>query len=96
MNIRYHINPSTQLPHIYDHNVSEAEVEDILHNPLETKRGRNDSFIATGMTAGGRCLSVVYVRDPQPNSVFVITAYDVTPRGIRALRRRKKRKGKRS
>ena len=74
MNIRYFINPSTRLPHIYDHGVTELEVEQVLRNPMETSRGRGDSWIALGKTAGGRFLKVIYKRDPQPSSVFVITA----------------------
>jgi len=48
--IRYHIDPRTGLPHIYEHNVSEQEVEDILGGPLQDIRGRDDSRIAIGQT----------------------------------------------
>ena len=47
--------------------------------------------IALGQTAEGRYLRVVYVPDPIPNSVFVITAYELGPKARRALRRRRKR-----
>lgn len=50
MQIRYHIDPRTGLPHIYEHNVSEQEVEDILGGPLQDIRGRDDSRIAIGQT----------------------------------------------
>lgn len=54
MQIRYHTDPTTRLPHIYQHNVSEQEVEDILVRPLQDIRGRDDSRIAIGQTEEGR------------------------------------------
>jgi len=90
--IRYHIDPKTGLPHIYEHNVSEQEVEDILIGPLQDIRGRDDSRIAIGQTGAGRYLRVIYVPDPVPNSVFVITAYELGEKAKRAIRRRKKKK----
>lgn len=47
--------------------------------------------IALGKTATDRYLRVAYVPDPIPNSVFVITAYELGPKAKRALRRRRKR-----
>jgi hypothetical protein len=35
---------------------------------------------------------VVYVPDPEPDSVFVIRAYELGPKAKRALRRRRRRK----
>ena len=54
MQVRYHIDPTTGLPQIYKHNVSEGEVEDILGRPLQDIRGRDDSRIAIGQTGEGR------------------------------------------
>jgi hypothetical protein len=90
--IRYHIDPKTGLPHIYEHDVSELEVEDILREPSQDIRGREDSRIAIGQTSAGRYLRVIYVPDPVPDSVFVITAYELGPKAKRAIRRRKKKK----
>ena len=92
MQIRYHIDPKTGLPHIYEHNVSEQEVEDILSGPLQDIRGRDDSRIAIGQTGEGRYLRVIYVPDPVPDSVFVITSYELGSKAKRAIRRRKKKK----
>jgi hypothetical protein len=39
-----------------------------------------------------RYLRIVYVPDPIPDSVFVITAYPLGWRALRALRRRRRRK----
>ena len=88
----YHIDPTTGLPHIYQHNVSEQEIEDILNRPLQDIRGRGDSRIAIGQTGEGRYLRVIYVPDPVPDSVFVITAYELGPKAKRAIRRRRKKK----
>ena len=92
MQIRFHIDPTTGLPHIYEHDVSEHEVEAILGRPLQDMRGREGSRIAIGQTGEGRYLKVIYVPDPVPDSVFVITAYEFGPKAKRAARRKKRRK----
>jgi hypothetical protein len=48
MNIRFYYDPETNLPHIYNHNVDEKEVEEILLNPGEDRLGRDDSRVAIG------------------------------------------------
>ena len=70
MKIRFHIDPETGLPHIYEHDVRENEVEDVLLKPSEDRPGKETSRIAIGQTKGGRYLRVIYVPDPEPNSVF--------------------------
>jgi hypothetical protein len=45
-----------------------------------------------GQADTGRYLRVIYVPDPSPDSVFVITAYPLGWRALRALRRRRRRK----
>ena len=92
METRFYVDPETGEPHIYRHGVDEAEVQDVLARPLEDRPGREGSRVALGQTRGGRYLRVVYVPDPEPNSVFVITAYQVGPKALRALRRRLRRK----
>ncbi len=95
MNIRFYEDPETGLPHIYNHGVTEGEVEDILLNPGENWQGRRKTRNALGQTQGGRYLQVVYVRDPKPNSVFVITAYELTGKPLTAYRRRQRKRGRR-
>lgn len=90
MNIRFYNNPETGLPHIYDHDVNEDEVEDVLLNPGENRAGRGRSRVVLGQTQAGRYLRVVYVQDPQPNSVFVVTAYELTGKPLKAYRRRRR------
>ena len=94
MNIRYYIDPETELPHIYRHDVEETEVEDVLSTPGEDRLGREGSRVAIGRTSEGRYLRVIYVPDPAPNSVFVITAYELEGNPLIAYRRRRRRKKK--
>ncbi|WP_374232663.1 MULTISPECIES: DUF4258 domain-containing protein [unclassified Thiocapsa] len=94
MNIRFFIDPQTGAPHIYEHRVSEDEVEEILLYSSEDRPGRDGSRVALGRTSGGRFLRVIYVPDPEPNSVFVITAYELRGKPLTAFRRRHRRKQK--
>jgi uncharacterized DUF497 family protein len=94
VNIRFFIDPETAAPHIYKHGVSEEEVEEILINPAEDRPGKEGSRVALGRTSAGRYLRVIYVPDPQPNSVFVITAYELKGKPLTAFRRRQRRKPK--
>ena len=82
----------TGQPHIYRHDVAETEVEAVLSRAMEDRPGRDDSRVAMGQTAAGRYLRVIYVPDPAPNSVFVITAYELGPKALKALRRRRRKK----
>ena len=45
-----------------------------------------------GSTRGGRYLRVIYVPDPEPDSIFVITAYELTGKPLKAYRRRSRRR----
>ena len=90
MTVRFYIDPGTDEPHIYGHSVVEKEVEDVLARPMEDRAGRDGSRIAVGQTEAGRYLRVIYVSDRTPGSVFVITAYDLGEKPLRALRRRLK------
>lgn len=91
MTVRFYIDPVTELPHIYGHGVDEAEVEEVLHRPGEDRRGREGSRVAIGQTLAGRYLRVIYVPDPEPNSVFIITAYELTGKALSAYKRRQRR-----
>ncbi len=90
MKVRYFIDASTRQPHIYGHDVEDQEVEDVLARPMEDRAGRDGSRVALGQTEAGRYLRVIYVPDPVPGSVFVITAYELGAKALAALRRRRK------
>lgn len=95
MKIRFDRDPETGEPHIYGHEVDEDEVADVLNCPGEDRPGREGSRLPLCKTRAGRYLRVIYVPDPEPESVFVITAYDLRGRPLLAYRRRRRRKGKR-
>ena len=40
MNIRFYIDPETEEPHIYNHSVTEGDVEDVLTRPIEDRPGK--------------------------------------------------------
>lgn len=92
MNIRFYQDPETGLPHIYGHSVKENEVYDVLSDSIEDRAGVDGSRVAIGKTENGRFLRVIYVPDPEPDSLFVITAYDLKGKALQALRRRIKKK----
>jgi hypothetical protein len=94
MKLRFFEDPETGQPHIYQHAVSESEVEEVLMRSLEDRAGSEGSRVALGQTASGRYLRVVYVSDPEPESVFVVTAYDLGPKAKKALQRRRRKKSK--
>ncbi len=92
MQVRFYLDAKTGEPHIYRHRVSEGEAEDVLRRPLEDRVGRDGARVAIGQTRAGRYLRIIYVPDPEPQSIFVITAFDLGPKALRALRQRRKKK----
>jgi hypothetical protein len=94
VNIRFFIDPKTDVPHIYEHRVSEDEVEEVLIHAAEDRPGKDGSRVALGRTLSGRFLRVIYIPDPVPESVFVITAYELKGKPLAAFRRRHRRKPK--
>ena len=92
MKIRFYIDPQTAAPHIYNHGIDEGEVEDVLRKPGEDRPGREGSRVAIGQTKGGRYLRVIYVPDPEPERVFVITAYELKGKPLTAYRRRRRKR----
>lgn len=91
--MQFSINPETGLPHIYDHNVQEYEVEDVLAEPHEDRPSRENTRQAIGQTWGGRYLRVIYKEDAETGRVLVITAYDLRGNALRAFRSRRRKKG---
>lgn len=81
MEVRYYRDPDTGQPHLYNHGVAEAEVEQVLSNPGEDLPA-----------ARGARMQVIYVPDEDPASVFVITAYELRGKAKKAYHRRQRRK----
>jgi hypothetical protein len=92
MRIRYYIDPETGEPHIYKHDVTESEVEEVLKSPGEDRSGRDGSRVAIGQTLSGSYLRVIYVPDEEPDSIFVVTAFDLDGKPLLAYRRRHRRR----
>jgi hypothetical protein len=63
-----------------------------LAKPSEDRPGRDGSRVALGQTNAGRYLRVIYVTDRAPDSVFVITAYELTGAPLAAYRKRRRKK----
>ena len=78
MNVRFYVDPESGEHHILRHGVTEDEAEEVLRNPGEDRPGREGSRVALGQSRAGRYLRVIYVADPEPESIFVITAYELT------------------
>ena len=92
MNIRYHVDTETGSPHIHRHGVTEDEVEDALSHPAEDRPGQEGSRVAIAETRSGRYVRVIYVPDVQSSGVFVVTAYELRGKPLRAFRRRTRRR----
>jgi hypothetical protein len=94
MEIRYYLDPDSGEPHIYEHGVSELEVEQVLRGAGEDLPARGTSRMKLGQTAAGRYLQVIYVPDEDGQGIFVISAYELKTKAKKAFRRRQRRKPK--
>jgi len=92
MDTRYYVDADSGLPRISNHGVSEADVGYVLNVATEDRPGRDGSRIALGHSAGGRYLRVIYVPDDHDASVFVVTAYPLQGKPLKAFRRRERRR----
>ena len=91
MDLRFYLDPDGA-PHIYRHGVNENEVDEVLADPGEDRLGREGARVATGKTAAGRYLRVIYV--PKADGILVVTAYELRGKPLIAYRRYLRRKGK--
>lgn len=90
MEIRYYLDPETGLPHIYDHGVTEADIEDVMRGSGENLPAKDQSRMKLGKTRAGRLLKVIFVPDEEPDSIFVITAFELQGKAKAAYRRRRR------
>jgi hypothetical protein len=93
MALRFYEDPETRQPHIYNHGVTEREVEEVLRSFGEDLKAGGDARRKIGQTLAGRYLQVFYVPDEDPRSAFVITAYEPSGKAKRAFSRRQRRRG---
>ena len=94
MELRFWNDPETNQPHIYDHNVTEDEVREVLSRPGLNYPSSRNSRIHEGQTEAGRYLKVVYVPDEDADSAFIVTAYELKGKALKAYRRAMRRKQK--
>lgn len=93
MKIRYFLDTEAGEPHIYDHGVSEDEVEEVFESGLGQDRvSREGSRMLMGQTEAGRYIRIIYSPDSVGDSVFVITAYEITGKALAAFKRRRRRR----
>jgi hypothetical protein len=92
MELRFWNDPETDIPHIYNHGVTEEEVPQVMSRAGEEFPGRERSRIRLGQTLAGRYLQVVYVPDAGRTSAFVVTAFEASAKAKRAFRRPQRRK----
>ena len=90
MEITFHTDSTSGLPHFYKHGVTEDEVEDVMLGRGEDLKGRDGTRVARGQTSAGKYLRVVYV--PRPGGAFVLTAIEMQGNDLRAFRRRRRRR----
>jgi hypothetical protein len=69
MDIRYYLDPECGDPHIYEHGVTELEVEQVLRGTGEDLPARQNSRMKLGQTHAGRYLQVIYVPDEDGQGV---------------------------
>lgn len=94
MTLRFYEDPDTDQPHIWNHGITEEEVRQVMARPGQDRPGSDDSRMALGQTAAGRYLRVIYVPDSEGDSAFVVTAYELRDKQLKAYRRRRRRRGK--
>jgi len=67
-------------------------------DPGEDGPSSSEARQSTGQTSTGRYLRVIYVPvpvpDPDGDGVFVLTAYPLTGKPLKAYRRRRRRRGR--
>ena len=91
--IRFYIETQNGEPHIHNHGVFEDEVEEVFLSGLGQDRvSREGSRMLMGQTEAGRYLRIIYSPDPEPDSVFVITAYELKGKPLAGFKRRQRRR----
>ena len=93
MQIRFYIDPESGRPHVEGHGVSANECVEALGRAIQDFPGVNGARIAFGAANSGRILKVIYKLEDE--AVFVITAYPLAGKELKAFRRRHRRKPRR-
>ena len=94
MKVRFYLDPETGQPHVHNHGVSEEEVRRVLAARGEDRAAGSNTRFKMGQSTSGRFLRVVYAPDREPGSVFVITAYELRVKELKAHRRYMRRRSR--
>ena len=92
MDIGFYIDPETGAPHIYNHDIDENEIAEVLRNPGEDRAGHGGARVASVKPAAAVICELFMLRLPQPDTIFVITAYELQGKPLTAYRRRRRRR----
>jgi hypothetical protein len=92
MELRFWTDPETGLPHIYEHGVTEEEVRQVMRRAGLVYPEKRNAKARLGQTEAGRYLKVVYVPDEGGESAFIVTAYELRGKALKAYRRARRRK----
>jgi hypothetical protein len=92
MELRFWTDPETGLPHTFDHGITEEEVRQVLRHPVANVREDRNTRAIMGQTQAGRCLKVIFVPDEGGEGGFVVTAFELKGKGLKAYRRNKRRR----
>jgi len=91
--IRFYMDPETGEPQFHRHGVFEDEVEEVFASGTgQDRASREGSRMLMGQTEAGRYVRIIYSPDPEPGSVFVITAYELEGKPLAAFKRRQRRR----
>jgi hypothetical protein len=89
MKYRFYLEPGTDDPHIWKHDVTENEVEEAFMDNLEDRAGEEKTRSRIGRTEAGRYLRIIY--RVFPGEILFITSYELTGKPFKAFRRRCKK-----
>jgi hypothetical protein len=74
--------------------VKEEEVRQVFLSRGDEFEGRRGTRVRFGQTEAGRYLKVIFLADEERDSLFVVTAFDLTGKALKAFRRRQRRRRK--
>ncbi len=95
MRLEFYVDPETEAPHIFRHDVREEEVAEVLVGDGVRWQVGDGKVVVVGKTGDGRFLQVVLVESDEPSEpILVITAYPPKKEMIAEFRRRMRKRGK--
>jgi hypothetical protein len=81
-----------RLQDAHNHGVVKEEVRQVMVLPGQDYPADRNTRMKLGQTGAGRYRQVIYVPDKGGQSAFVITAYELKGKALKAYRRQQRRK----